>query len=303
MYDLIIIGAGPAGLTAGIYAKRANLKVAVVESGPPGGQLVSTGHVENYPGFFKIAGADLGIEMFNQGLNLGVKYYFNEVKEIKDGRINGVVLLDKTLKTTTIISATGAIPRKLGLPNEEKLSGKNISWCAVCDGPLYQGKDVVVVGGGNSAVEEASYLAGIVNKITIIQNLDTLTADQIAIDNLLKHDNVKIYYESLVTAFLLKEDESFLGVEIEIKKSEKQIIEADGVFEYVGLKPSTTNFKNLAILNEYGYIKTNDKMETTLRGVYAAGDVREKQIRQVVTAANDGAIAALSALRYIETWK
>lgn len=303
MYDLIVIGAGPAGISAGIYAKRANLKVAVIEGGAPGGQMVNTGEIENYPGFTKLAGADLAIEMFNHGMSLGVEYIFGEVIKVTSGNVKEVVLNSQTLKTKAVIIATGAVPRKLGLEHEEYLSGKNISWCAICDGPLYKNKDVVVVGGGNSAVEEAAYLATLATSVTIVQNLKTLTADQKAQEILLKHDNVKVYYSSVVNAFVLNEDKSFKGVEIINENKEKILIEADGVFEYVGLIPSTSAFKDLAILNDYGYIKTNEKMGTTLLGIYAAGDVREKQIRQVVTATNDGAIATQNVLKYLETWE
>lgn len=303
MYDLIVIGAGPAGITAGIYAKRANLKVAVIEGGAPGGQMVNTGEIENYPGFTKMAGADLALEMFNHGMSLGVEYIFGEVIKVNSGNVKEVVLGSQTIKTKAIIIATGALPRKLGLENEEFLSGKNISWCAICDGPLYKNKEVVVVGGGNSAVEEAAYLATLATKVTVVQNLATLTADKKAQDILLKHENVTVHYSSLVSAFVLNEDKSFKGVEIINENKEKVLIKADGVFEYVGLIPSTKAFKDLGILNDYGYIKTNDLMETNLAGIYAAGDVREKQIRQVVTATNDGAIATQNVLKYLETWE
>ncbi len=303
MYDLIIIGAGPAGITAGIYAKRANLKVVVIESGAPGGQMVNTGEIENYPGFTKLAGADLAIEMFNHGMNLGVEYIFGEVIKVVDGHQKEVVLNDRALKTKAIIIASGASPRKLGLENEEYLSGKNISWCAICDGPLYKNKEVIVVGGGNSAVEEASYLATLATKVTVVQNLKTLTADEKAQKILLKHDNVKVYYSSLVNAFILNEDKSFKGVEIINENKETTLIEADGVFEYVGLIPSTKPFSDLGILNNHGYVTTNEKMETAIKGIYAAGDVRDKQIRQVVTATNDGAIATQNVLKYLETWE
>lgn len=302
MYDLIIIGSGPAGMTAGIYAKRANLKVAVIEGDAPGGQLVSTGEIENYTGFTKLAGVDLAMEMFNHGMSLGVEYIFAKVLKVNDGHLKEVVLNDRTIKTKAVLIATGAKPRKLGLENEEFLSGKNISWCAICDGPLYKNRDVVVVGGGNSAVEEASYLATLANTVTVVQNLDKLTADKKAIDILFKHDNVKVFYNSLVNAFLLNDDKSFKGVEIINKDKVKIIIEADGVFEYVGLIPSTESFKDLNILNDFGYIPTNEKMETNLKGIYAAGDVREKQIRQVVTATSDGAIAVQNVLKYLEVW-
>lgn len=303
MYDVIIIGAGPAGITAGIYAKRANLKVAVIEKNAPGGQMVSTSEIENYTGFAKSTGVDLAMEMFNHGMTLGVEYIFDEIIEVKNGNVKEVVTPTQTLKAKSIIIATGASPRKLGLEHEEALSSRGISWCAICDGPIYKDRVVVVVGGGNSAVEEASYLATLATHVTIVQNLDKLTADQKSIDILLSKDNVDIIYESLVDAFLIDEDKKLVGVRVKDKAGNTEDIKTDGVFEYIGLKPATKPFKPLGILNDYGYIPTNEKMETNLAGIYAAGDVREKQIRQVVTATSDGAIATQNVLKYLETWE
>lgn len=300
IYDLLIIGAGPAGITAGIYAKRANLKVAVIENDTPGGQMVNTGEIENYPGFKKISGGELSLEMFNHGMSLGLEYIFDDVIEVKDGELKEVITKNKTYQTKAIIIATGAKPRRLGLEHEDMLASRGISWCAICDGPLYKGKDVVVVGGGNSAVEEASYLATLCNKVTLVQNLEKLTADQKSIDILLKKDNVKVYYNSLVKEFLIDEEKNLTGVRIEDANNKKTEIKADGVFEYIGLKPSTKVFANLNITNKYGYIDTDEHMQTKMKGIYAAGDVRSKNIRQISTAINDGAIAAQSVLKYLE---
>lgn len=302
MYDLVIIGAGPAGITAGIYAQRANLKVCVIEKGAPGGQMVNTSEIENYPGYTKLAGADLALEMFNHGMSLGLEYKFQDVIDVKDGHVKEVVTTTEVIKTKAVIIATGATPRRLGLEHEDMLASHGISWCAICDGPIYKGEDVVVVGGGNSAVEEASYLATLANSVTLVQNLETLTADQKAQDILLKQPNVKVHYSSVVKEFLLTDDNQLRGVNILKDGKEELMIPAKGVFEYVGLKPSTEAFVNLGILNQYGYIDTNEHMETKLKGIFAAGDVRSKHIRQVVTATSDGAIAAQNVLKYLETW-
>jgi thioredoxin reductase (NADPH) len=302
IFDLVIIGAGPAGITAGIYAKRANLNVAVIEKGAPGGQMINTSEIENYPGFAKIGGADLALEMFNHGMSLGVQYIFDDVVELKDGKLKQIITKTNSYQAKAVIIATGASPRKLNLEHEEMLSSKGISWCAICDGPIYKGKDVVVVGGGNSAVEEASYLAAIVKSVTIIQNLKELTADKKAIEILLKKENVKIHYQSTVQEFLIDENNNLIGVKIKTGNAQFKTIKTDGVFEYIGLKPETAAFTGLRILNDYGYIPTDENMATKLAGIFAVGDVREKQIRQVVTATNDGAIAVQSVFKYLETW-
>lgn len=302
MYDVIIIGAGPAGITAGIYAKRANLNVVIIEKNAPGGQMINTGEIENYPGYAKIGGADLSMEMFNHSLSLGLDYMFGEVTNIKDGHIKEVTLNNQVLKTKTIIIATGAVPRRLGIENEEKLAGRGISWCAICDGPFYKGKDVIIVGGGNSAVEEGTYLSTLAKSVTFIQNLSEFTADKKAIEALLKRDNVKVYYSSIAKRFLVKEDGTFKGVEILVNNKETKTLLGNGAFIFIGLEPATKMFQGLGILNEYKYIATNDLMETNKEGIYAIGDVRAKQIRQIVTATSDGAIAVQNVLNYLKKW-
>ncbi len=302
MYDVIIIGAGPAGITAGIYAKRANLNVVIIEKNAPGGQMINTGEIENYPGFSKVGGADLSMEMFNHSLSLGLEYMFGEVTQIKDGHIKEVTLNNQILKTKAIIIATGANPRRLGIENEDKLSSRGISWCAICDGPFYKGKDVIIIGGGNSAVEEGTYLSTLAKSVTFVQNLNEFTADKKAIEALLKRNNVKVHYSSVAKRFLVNEDDTFKGVEILVNNKEKKTILGDGAFIFIGLQPTTEIFHNLGILNEYKYIVTNDLMETNKEGIYAIGDVRAKQIRQIVTATSDGAIAVQNVLNYLKKW-
>jgi thioredoxin reductase (NADPH) len=303
LYDVLIIGTGPAGITAGIYAKRANLKVAMFEKDTPGGQLSKYNEIENYTGYKKMAGYELATAMIDHAYDLGVEVIYDEVVKVElDGNIKKVITPSETYETKVVIIATGNVPRRLGVENEDELAMNGISWCAICDGPLYKDRKVIVIGGGNSAVEEASYLATLATHVTVVQNLDMLTADPKAQDILLKMKNVDIYYGSVVKKFL-KDDKGLTGAIILDKEGKETTILADGVFEYVGLIPVTDFVKDLGVTNKYGYIEANEKMETAVPGIYGAGDVIVKQIRQVVTATADGAIAVQNALRYLETWE
>ncbi|QWB96180.1 FAD-dependent oxidoreductase [Mycoplasmatota bacterium] len=302
MYDILIIGTGPAGITAGIYAKRANLKVAMFEKDTPGGQLSKYNEIENYTGAKKVAGYELATMMIDHAYDLGVEVLYEEVTKVEvDGNIKKVITPDKTYEAKAVIIATGNVPRRLGVENEDALAMNGISWCAICDGPLYKGRKVVVIGGGNSAVEEAAYLATLATHVTVVQNLAELTADPKAQDILLKQKNVDIHYSTVVDKFEM-DDKGLTGVVLKDDKGNKQTVSADGVFEYVGLIPVTDMVKDLGVTNKYGYIEANEKMETKVAGVYGAGDVITKQIRQVVTATADGAIAVQNALKYLETW-
>ncbi|HBT59571.1 MAG TPA: hypothetical protein DEA45_01955 [Acholeplasmataceae bacterium] len=304
MYDLIIIGAGPAGMTAAIYAKRANLNVVLIEKGAPGGQMVNTWEIENYTGLKKQSGADISMAMFDHVMSLGVQYeYGNVLKVEQEGNVKKVITEDKTYETKAIIVASGMLPRRLGLEHEDMLASNGVSWCAICDGPIYKGEDVVVVGGGNSAVEEASYLATLCKHVTVVQNLKELTADKKAQDILRKQKNVTIHLESVVTEFIIDEKDKLKAVKIKSDQGDENVIETKAVFEYIGAIPVTDFLKETGVLNAYGFIDTNEKMETKVEGIYAAGDVRTKQIRQVVTATSDGAIAVQNCLKYLETWE
>jgi len=303
MYDLLIIGSGPAGMTAGIYAKRANLNVAIFEKNAPGGQLVNYKEIENYTGYKKLDGFQLALNMFDHVQDIGVEVIFDEVSKVEvDGNVKKVVTNNETYETKAVIIATGNVPRRLGVEGEDELAMNGISWCAICDGPIYKDRKVVVVGGGNSAVEEASYLTTLASHVTIVQNLDDLTADYKAQEILKKAKNVDFHFGSLVKKFL-KGENGLKGVVITNKDGKEIEIEADGVFEYVGMYPVTDMVKDLGITTDYGYIVANDKMDTKIPGVFASGDVIDKQIRQVITAASDGAIAAQNVLRYLETWE
>lgn len=303
LYDVLIVGAGPAGITAAIYAQRANLKVAMFEKDTPGGQLSKYNEIENYTGAKKVAGYELATMMIDHAYELGVEVIYDDVTKVElDGNIKKLITPNQTYEAKAVIIATGNVPRRLGVENEDELAMNGISWCAICDGPLYKGRKVVVVGGGNSAVEEASYLATLATHVTVVQNLADLTADPKAQDILKSMKNVDIKYSTVVSKFL-KDDKGLTGVVIKSADGKEETVEADGVFEYVGLTPVTDMVKDLGITNKYGYIEADEKMQTKVPGVYAAGDVIVKQIRQVVTATADGAIAVQNLLRYLETWK
>lgn len=299
VYDLIIIGAGPAGMTASIYAKRANLDVLLMEKSAPGGQMISTAEIENYTGVGKVSGVDLAMKMFEHVQSLGVETMFEEVVKVHDlGSVKEVVTPSQTLQTKAVLITAGANPRTLGVKGEDDYAYRGISWCAICDGPLYKDKRVLVVGGGNSAVEESLFLSNIVSHITIVQNLDRLTADPKAVSLLMKTPNVDIIFNAKVISF--NGDDALKSVDVETKDGVKSI-EVDGVFEYIGLTPVSDFVSHLGITNEAGYIVANSNMETKVKGIFSAGDVNQKQIRQVVTATSDGAIAVQNIIKYLES--
>ena len=277
--------------------KRANLKVAMFEKDTPGGQLSKYNEIENYTGAKKVAGYELATMMIDHAYDLDIEVIYDEVTKVElDGNVKKLITPNQTYETKALVIATGNVPRRLGVENEDALAMNGISWCAICDGPLYKDRKVVVIGGGNSAVEEASYLATLATHVTVVQNLSDLTADMKAQDILRSMKNVDIKYSSVVSKFL-KDDKGLTGVVIKSEDGKEETITADGVFEYVGLIPVTDMVKDLGVTNQYGYIEVNEKMQTKVDGVYAAGDVIVKQIRQVVTAAADGAIACTKCFK------
>lgn len=301
-YDLVIIGSGPAGMTAAIYGARADLKVLMLDKLAPGGQIINTNEIQNYTGVGTINGAELAMNMFNHTQELNVEFDYGTVCKIDaDGDVKKIHIeedLDKVIECKAVIIATGTTNRKLNIDKEEQFIGNGISFCAICDGAFYAGKDVVVIGGGNSAVEESIYLASMVKSLTIVTMFD-LTADPIACDRLRSLDNVKVYPYQDVLEFL--GDTSLEGIHFKSTKTgEETTLKCDGVFEYIGLLPVTDFVKDLGITNDYGYIEVNEKMETKIPGVYGAGDCITKNLRQVITACADGAIAAQEASRYIK---
>lgn len=299
-FDVAIVGAGPAGMTAAIYARRANLTVLLLDKLAPGGQVVNTLEVQNYPGFGTVNGAELAIRMFEHTQALGVCFDYGTVETVKrqNGTSKIVCKEGQSYQAKAVIIATGTIPRTLGVDGEQNFSGNGISWCAICDGAQYRDRNVVVIGGGNSAVEESLYLAGIAKRLSVITLYD-LTADRLACQKLQAMPNVDIFEYHEILEFV--GSERLEGVKARCVKTNAQIlVKADGVFEYIGLKPTAEPFAHLGILNDQGYISTDSLMATRVPGIFGAGDINHKQLRQIVTACNDGAIAAQAAAGYIE---
>lgn len=301
-YDLVIIGSGPAGMTAAIYGARADLKVLMLDKLAPGGQIINTNEIQNYTGVGTINGAELAMNMFNHTQELNVEFDYGTVCQIEcDGDLKKIHIEEepeKIIVSKAVIVATGTTHRKLNIDKEEQFIGNGISFCAICDGAFYTDKDVVVIGGGNSAVEESIYLAGMVKSLTIVTMFD-LTADPIACDKLRALENVKVYpYQDVLE---LLGDSSLEGIHFKSTQTgEETTVKCDGIFEYIGLLPVTDFVKDLGITNDFGYIEVNEKMETRIPGIYGAGDCIVKNLRQVITACADGAIAAQEASRYIK---
>ena len=301
-YDVIIVGAGPAGMTAAIYAARADMNVLLLDKLAPGGQIINTNEIQNYPGVGTINGAELAYQMFEHTQQFeNIAFDYGTVKEILDeGKVKKVLCEedDKEFTAKAIILATGTRPRCLDIPGEDKFRGNGISWCAICDGAQYRDKDVVVIGGGNSAVEESIVLAGIVKSLTIVTMFD-LTADPMACDKLRAMDHVTVYpYQDILD---FTGDTKLTGVHFKSTKTgEENTVSCDGVFEYIGLTPTTEFLKDLGVLNQFGYVEVDEKMHTKVEGVYGAGDCVTKNLRQVITACADGAIAAQEASHYVQ---
>lgn len=300
MYDILIIGAGPAGIAAAIYAIRNNLKVAVFEGDAPGGKMVYTATVENYPGYSSIEGPDLALEMFNQIMNLGVEYLgANAVRLEKfEDHFNVYDEYDKKYQAKKIIIASGTKDKKLGIPGEEKFTHKGISWCAICDGSLYRGKEVAVVGGGNSALEETIYLSGVASHVYLIHRRDEFRAEPVIVDKVKGLKNVSFIFDTEVKEFI--GDDSLGKIRLVNNKTNKEnFLEVSACFEYVGQLPNTDFVRDFGITNENNYILVDDNMETEVKGLYSVGDVNDKKVRQIVTAVNDGAIASLHIIKEI----
>ncbi len=300
IYDVIIIGAGPAGMTSSIYASRANLDVLMVEKKYPGGQMLSTAEIENYTGYENITGPDLSEKMFEHSKKFGTDFVFGEIKKVKiENNIKILEISGKTYKAKSIIIATGTQARLLGIEGEKEFTSKGVSYCAVCDGAFFKGKNVVVIGGGDSAIEESLYLANLVNKVTVVHRRDELRAQKILQDRAFKKKNIEFCWDSIPVK--INGEKKVTGIEVKnVKNNETKKIEAEGIFIYIGMIPQTEVFKDLNILDEKGYVIADENMLTSVEGVFVAGDVRQKEIRQVVTATSDGAIAAQSAYKYIE---
>ncbi|PEY38951.1 thioredoxin-disulfide reductase [Bacillus cereus] len=301
IYDVIIIGAGPAGMTAAVYTSRANLSTLMLERGIPGGQMANTEDVENYPGYESILGPDLSNKMFEHAKKFGAEYAYGDVKEVIDGKeYKTIVAGKKEYKTRAIIVASGAEYKKIGVPGEKELGGRGVSYCAVCDGAFFKGKELVVVGGGDSAVEEGVYLTRFASKVTIVHRRDSLRAQKILQDRAFQNEKVDFIWNHTVKE--INEENGKVGsvTLVDVNTGEEQEFKTDGAFIYIGMLPLSKPFTELGITNENGYIETNERMETKVPGIFAAGDVREKMLRQIVTATGDGSIAAQSAQHYVE---
>jgi thioredoxin reductase (NADPH) len=299
-YDLVIIGAGPAGLTAGLYAARARLNVLLLEKAVPGGQIIVTDWIENYPGFPEgISGFDLAEKMKIQADAFDLKMDTAEVHSLAlTPDVKEVVLQDKRIKAKSLIIASGASPKKLGI-GEDRYMGKGISFCATCDAPFFKEKTVVAVGGGDTAVQEAIYLTKFVKKVYLLHRRDELRATKILQERAFANDKIEILWDTVATGV-----DGFFGIEgvhvKNVKTGEEKTLKADGCFIWVGTLPNTDFLKDAVDTDAYGFIRTDAKMQTSVPGVFAAGDVRDTPLRQVSTAVGDGAIAAVSAEHYLE---
>ncbi|MBI4758843.1 MAG: thioredoxin-disulfide reductase [Chloroflexi bacterium] len=300
VYATLIIGGGPGGLTAGLYAARAGLSVALLEKGLPGGQISTTFRVENYPGFPEgIGGPELGSVIEQQAAHFGVQIVLTEVTGVElGGQIKLVGATNGDYRGRTVIVATGANPAALNVPGEEQLRGRGVSYCATCDGAFFRGKDVAVVGGGDAAVEEALFLTRLARKVTIVHRRDALRATKVAQDRAFADPKIEFRWDTVVDEILGQDEVRGLALH-NVKTGARSELAVEGVFIYVGMRPNTQFLGGQLALDAQGYIITNEEMETNVPGVFAVGDVRRKRLRQVVTAVADGAIAATAADAYL----
>ena len=300
IYDVIIVGAGPAGMTAAVYTSRGNLSTLMLERGMPGGQMANTEEIENYPGF-ETTWSNLSTKMFEHAKAFGAEYAYGDVTEVIDeGNFKTIKSGNKEYKARAIIITTGAEYKKMGVPGEKELTGFGVSYCAVCDGAFFKKKNIVVIGGGDSAVEEGGYLTRFADKVTIIHRRDELRAQKILQDRAFANEKIDFIWNSSVKQVNGKDGKISSVTLVSTVDGTEREFETDGMFVYIGMDPLTAPFKNLGILDEHGYIATNENMETSVPGIYAAGDVRQKMLRQVVTATGDGSIAAQSSQKYLE---
>ena len=293
MYDIIIIGAGPAGLTAALYALRANKKVLVLEAKSYGGQIVNAGKIENYPALPNISGFDYATALYNQVKDLGMEIKYETVLRVEEDKT--VVTSKNEYKAKAIIIATGSENRKLNLDRESEFIGKGISYCATCDGNFYKNKVVAVIGGGNTALEDAIYLSNIADKVYLIHRRDSFRGEDVYLDEIRGNSNIEIITNSNVSK--LNGEEKIESIDIVDNDNNTRNIEVDGVFIAVGREPKNEIFANVATLNKLGYIISEDGVHTNIPGIYVAGDCREKSLRQLTTAVSDGSIAAVTAIK------
>ena len=299
-YDLVIIGAGPAGLTAGIYAARARMNVLLLEKSVPGGQILITDWIENYPGFPEgISGYDLSEKMKTQAEDLGLKIETAEVHSLNLSKESKeIILKDRRITTKSLIIASGASPKRIGI-GEDKFMGKGVSFCATCDGPFFRDKTLVAIGGGDTAVQETIFLTKFAKKVYLVHRRDELRAAKILQERAFENEKIEFVWDSVATGL-----EGFFGVEgvkvKNLKTNEEKTLKADGCFIWIGILPNTSFLNDAVKTDEFGFILADPAMQTSVPGVYTAGDVRDTPLRQIATAVGDAAIAAVSAEHYIE---
>ncbi|GMA69330.1 thioredoxin reductase [Leuconostoc litchii] len=301
-YDVVVIGAGPAGMTAATYASRANLTVLMLDRGIYGGQMNNTAEVENYPGFNSILGPDLSEKMYASSTQFGAEYGFGSVESIEIKNNKKIIHTDMGIYAAkAIIIATGSEHTHLDVDGEDKFQGRGVSYCAVCDGAFFRNEDVLVVGGGDSAIEEGLYLTNLAKSVTVLHRRDKLRAQQIIQNRAFDNPKMKFQWQTEVLA-ITGDDEKVTGVDvIDNQTNTKRHIDTSGVFIYVGLKANTQGFENLNITDSEGWIITDDKMRTTIPGIFAVGDVRVKDLRQITTAVGDGSLAGQGVYDYISS--
>lgn len=297
-YDLVIIGAGPAGMAASVYGSRAGLKTLLLDNGAPGGKLIKTHKISNYPGLQELAGVDLAQSMFAQATSFGAEYEYGDVEKVDADK--KVYLSDGTVvEAKAVIVATGTKERLLHIPGEAENIGRGVSFCAVCDGAFFKDKDVVVIGGGNSALEESLFLTQFTRKVTIVIRRDVFRAEKQIQDQIQNNEKIEVIVKHIPKEILSK-DGKVSGILLEnVDTKEKMTLECQGIFPYVGQDPNTACLEGLDVLDERGYIVVDASFQTKIPGIYGVGDVIEKELRQVVTATNDGAIAAQHAFHQI----
>lgn len=301
MKDVIVIGAGPAGMTAAMYAARAQLDVMMIEQGAPGGMMNNTDVIENYPGFLSIKGMELGEKMYDNTKRDGVQHQYGIVENVIDcGDYKQVKTTDAVYEAKVVIIATGGSHRLLHVNGEEDYSGRGVSYCAVCDGMFFKNRHVIVVGGGDSAIEEGIYLTQLASKVTVVHRRDQLRAKKDLQNLAFANEKMEFIWNSVVEE-VVGDGMKVTGVKLYNKETdEHSFVEADGVFIYIGMTPNTSMVQNLGICDEEGWIPTNERMETSMKGVYAVGDVRKKELRQVTTAVGDGTIAGQEAFNEVK---
>ena len=297
-YDLVIIGAGPAGMAASVYGSRAGLKTLLLDNGAPGGKLIKTHKISNYPGVKELSGVELATSMFEQSTSFGAEYAYGDVEKVDADK--KVTLSDGTiLEAKAVIVATGTKERLLHIPGEQENIGRGVSFCAVCDGAFFKDKDVVVIGGGNSALEESLFLTQFANKVTIVIRRDVFRAEKKIQEQIQANDKIEVIVKHIPKE-ILAENGKVSGIVFEnVETKEPMTLSCQGIFPYVGQDPNTVCLEGLGVLDDKGYVIVDDSRQTKIPGLYAAGDVIQKELRQVVTATNDGAIAAQHAFHQI----